>query len=487
MLLIWALTLIVGFPLLIIGLGELIYRLQRQQQPLADTFQLIRNLLLPVLVFLLFLRHVLQLPASGQLVKSVETLLWLSAIHAALSLLNAILFEQANADTWRARVPKLLIDLLRLFLVSLGGAIVLATVWGADLAGLVTALGVSSIVIGLALQDTLGNVVLGIALLFERPFSVGDWLRVDGLVGQVIDINWRAVRLQTLEREMIVIPHKLIGAQMIRNYSQPQRLHAERIKIGFSYKDPPNLAKYVLHSTAVETQGILAEPAPQIFTLSYDDSAITYEVKFFIENYGDLEEIRDRFVTRVWYAAQRNNLNIPFPIRTLYHFNGPNTAAQSNSQKMAESLQSIPSFVPLVREASPKENRPTNLHTNSVGISLQHFGSGEKVIRQGYHSNELYIIISGQATMTVTDNLDREHEVLSLQTGEFFGEMTLFASEVSPVSIIASQDLEVMTLSATVVNQAIERQPSFVREISQILEIRRAAVLSTLPPTISRS
>jgi small-conductance mechanosensitive channel len=485
-LLLWALALIIGFPLLIIGLGELIYRWRRQGNPLADTFQLVRNLVLPVLVFLLFLKYVLQLPASGQFVKSIETLLWLSTIHAALSLLNAILFEQANVDTWRARVPKLLIDLFRLFLVSLGAAIVLATVWGADLAGLVTALGVSSIVIGLALQDTLGSVMLGIALLFERPFSVGDWLRVDGVVGQVIDINWRAVRLQTLEREMIVIPHKLIGAQMIRNYSQPQRLHAERIKIGFSYKDPPNLSKYVLHSTALETQGILTEPEPQIFTLSYDDSAITYEVKFFIENYGDLEEIRDRFMTRVWYAAQRNNLNIPFPIRTLYHFNGPNTAAQGNSKKMA-SLQSIPSFVPLVREVSLKENRSTNLHTHTPGTSLQHFGAGENVIRQGHDSNDLYIIISGQAVMTVTDDLDREYEVLSLQTGEFFGEMTLFASEVSPVSIRASQDLEVMTLSAAVVNQAIERQPSFVREISQILELRRAAVLSTLQPTVSSS
>jgi small-conductance mechanosensitive channel len=470
-LLLWAIALIVGFPILVVGLGELIYRLKRQSRPLAATLRIVRNLVLPVLVFLLFLRQVLQFPASGQFVKSVETLFWLCVIHAALSLLNAILFEQAKADTWRARVPKLLIDLFRLFLVSLGAAIVLATVWGADLAGLVTALGVSSIVIGLALQDTLGSVMSGIALLFERPFSVGDWLRVDNLVGQVIDINWRAVRLQTLEQEMVIIPHKLIGGQIIRNYSQPQRLHAERIKIGFSYSDPPNLAKYVLHSTALETQGILVQPAPQIFTLSYDDCAINYEVKFFIENYGDLEEIRDRFMTRVWYAAQRNNLTIPFPIRTLYHFHGPTTAAQGNSKKIAESLQSIPSFVPL--EKTDNLQHPA---TNS----LQHFGAGEKVIRQGHESNYLYIIISGRAVMTVIDELGQEHEVLSLQTGEFFGEMTLFASEVSTVSIKASQDLEVMALSATVVNQMIERQPSFAREISQILESRRTAVRSTL-------
>lgn len=270
---------------------------------------------------------------------------------------------------------------------------------------------------------------------------------------------------------------------MIRNYSQPQRLHAERIKIGFSYNDPPNLAKYVLHSTALETQGVLTDPAPQIFTISYDDSAITYEVKFFIQNYGDLEEIRDRFMTRVWYAAQRNNLTIPFPIRTLYHFNGPTAAAKDTSKKIAESLQSIPSFVPLVHEVSLNENQP-EIYTQSQGTSLQHFGSGENVVRQGYESKDLYIIISGQAMMTTTDDLGHTYDVLLLRTGEFFGEMTLFSGEVSQVSIRAIQDLEVMILSATVVNQMIERKPSFAREISQILEIRRAALLSTLPPTV---
>lgn len=119
----------------------------------------------------------------------------------------------------------------------------------------------------------------GIALLFERPFSVGDWLYVGGVVGQVIDINWRAIRLQTLEREMVIIPHKVISGETIRNFNQPLQLHAERIRLGFSYNDPPNLARQVLKSTALETQGILTDPEPQIFTVSYDDFAVTYEVK----------------------------------------------------------------------------------------------------------------------------------------------------------------------------------------------------------------
>ncbi|PSB01414.1 mechanosensitive ion channel family protein [Merismopedia glauca] len=452
-LLLWAIALIVGFPLLVICLGEWSYRLQRRGKALAATLQIVRNLVLPVLVFLLFLRYVFLLPTNSDIIKAVETLFLLGIIHAALSLLNAVLFEQAKADTWRARVPKLLVDLFRLFVVLLGGAIVLATVWGADLAGLVTALGVSSIVIGLALQDTLGSVMSGIALLFERPFAVGDWLQIGDLVGQVIDINWRAVRLQTLEREMAVIPHKLIGGEIIRNFSRPLRIHAERIQISFSYNDPPNLAKKVLYSTARETHGILTQPEPQIFTLSYDDSGITYEVKFFMQDYGELEEIRDRFMTRVWYAAQRNNLTIPFPIRTLYHFHGPTTQDRETSKKFAESLQSIPSFVPL--------NKPENLQTLSGAITLQHFGRGEKVLRQGYANNALFIIIAGEAVMTVTDKSGREMEVLSLGTGEFFGEMTLFSSEASTVSIKAIEDLEVMMISADIINQTIDRPIQF--------------------------
>ena len=467
-LLIWAVALVLGFPLLVIVLGEVIHRLKRRGKSLEATLQVVRNLVLPVFVFMLFIEYVLKLDANGNFVKSIETLFWICVLHASLSLVNAVLFAEAEANTWRARVPKLLIDLSRLFLVLLGTAIVLATVWKADLAGLAAALGVSSIVLGLALQDTLGSVMSGIALLFERPFIVGDWLRIGDLVGQVIDINWRAVRLQTLEREMVIIPHQVVGKETIRNYSKPIRLHAERVRIGFSYDDPPNLAKQVLRSTALSTQGILAEPEPQILTISYDDFAITYEVKFFIEDYKDLEQIRDMFMTRVWYAAQRQNLTIPFPTQTLYHFDGPKSKADSTSKKFAD-LQSIPAFVPLTRE------RP-DLNGLPQPVILQHFGVGEKVMRQGYPSDALYIIIAGQAVMTITNDSGKEDEVVTLTRGEFFGEMALFSGEPSAVSVTAVEDLEVMVIYSNVVNEMIERQPSLAREISQIIEARRKAI-----------
>jgi small-conductance mechanosensitive channel len=468
----WGIGLALAFPVLTILLGEVIHRLKRRGRAIAGTVRLLRDVLLPILVLLVFLQHVLQVDPGTRLFRTVETVFWVCVIHGALSLLNVILFEQAEADTWRSRVPKLLIDLARLFLILLGTAFVLATVWNADLAGLVTALGVSSIVIGLALQDTLGSVMSGIALLFERPFTVGDWLEVGGVVGQVIDINWRAVRLLTLEQEMVVIPHKLISSEVIRNFTKPTAIHAERIRLGFSYNDPPNLARQVLKTTALETKGILLDPEPDVFTLAYDDSAVSYEVKFFIRDYGEIEQIRERFMTRVWYAAKRNNLSIPFPIRTVYNFHGPTSQQKGIAKKFSESLQAIPSYVPIDRE----ENTMT---PSSSGIALQHFAAGEKVIRQGRVGHELYIIVAGQAQMSTRHESGAELDLLSLRSGEFFGEMSLFSGEPSVVTVAASNDLEVMKISAKVVNQMIDRQPSFAREIGQILELRRLAIQET--------
>jgi small-conductance mechanosensitive channel len=152
---------------------------------------------------------------------------------------------------------------------------------------------------------------------------------------QVIDINWRAVRLLTLEQEMVVIPHKLISGSMIRNFTQPNRIHAERIRIGFSYNISPNLARQVIKSTALETKSILLEPEPEVYTLNYEDSAVSHEVKFFFRDYGDVERIRERFMTRVWYAAKRNNLTIPFPIRTVYNYHGPSSQQKGIDKKFS--------------------------------------------------------------------------------------------------------------------------------------------------------
>lgn len=468
----YALALAVGFPLTILVLGELIHRYRKRGRSVSETLSIVRNLVVPIWVVLLFCKYVLELNTKSNSIKLLETLFWICALNATLSFMNSILFADAGENSWRSKMPKLLIDLARFFLIGIGIAIVLSKVWGANLAGLVAALGVSSIVFGLALQDTLGSVMSGIALLFERPFSVGDWLSVDRTIGKVIDINWRAVRLETRSRAMVVMPHKLISSQAIKNYSQPIPLHGEPVILGFSYDHPPNFVKKVLRDTALSTQGILSDPEPRIRVVGYEDFEITYKIVFFIEDYHDVEDIRDRLMTRIWYAAQRNELTLPYPIRTVYNVDNPPSVMVKKSQtteQFTKTLQSIPVFFPLTKNSE-------SLDRFAKGAAIQKFGVGEKVIHVGEVVQSLYIITSGHAVIGVRDRLGKQREVLKMYPGEFFGEMALFSSEPSQISITALDDLEVIAIFSDVVDLMLSSQPSLAREIGQIIEARQKAI-----------
>lgn len=466
--LIWVIVLGIGFPLLIIVLGELIQRFKRQGNPLASTLRAVKNLVLPSFALMIFVRDIFKFDPQTTLVKVIQTLFWICVINAALSLINALLFEQAEADTWRARMPKLLVDLCRVVSILVGGAIVLSQVWGADLAGLATALGVTSIVLGLALQDPLGSILMGIMLLFERPFNIGDWLKVGDAEGEVIDMNWRAVRLLTEDRQVFIIPHQILGKEVICNYTAPDRIYFGSIKVGFSYDNPPNVVRQVLFSTALSVPGILAEPKPDPQTISYDDFVITYKVEFFVKDFLELESAQNEFMTRIWYAARRNNL-------TLYHYKYQSPVESNASKidkvasKLSQGFSSIPALIPVTREQS-------SLDELTKGTTIQHFGMGETAIYQGNRVFSMYIIISGEAIMTVLNDAGPEVEVVKLSQGEFFGLIALFSREPSPVSIRAVQDMEVMVINGDAVNAMIERQPSLSREIAQVIEMRRHAI-----------
>jgi small-conductance mechanosensitive channel len=155
----------------------------------------------------------------------LETLLWLAGIAAAVGFDHQHRDRAPRRRQYVTRFPKLLLDILRLILVLIGACFVVSGVWNQDLSGLLTALGVSSIVLGLALQNTLDNVMVGIAVLFERPFEVGDWITVGAITGEVMEMNWRSVRVRTRDRDLVVVPNSVIGKETLST-SRGRRAHA---------------------------------------------------------------------------------------------------------------------------------------------------------------------------------------------------------------------------------------------------------------------
>ena len=319
----WGLGLMVFFPLIMVGLAELVLKLNQRQHPMVKVIQELRNWVMPLSALFFLLTKVLELDKSTLPIQVIETLAWVSLIVAALSFVNVLLFTGAKPGTWQNDMPKLFRDLVRTVLIAMGIAIVLSA--------------------GFALQDTLGNLFSGVALLFERPFDIGDWLEVDGQIGKVIEVNWRSVHIMTRNLEQLIVPNSSLAQSKIRNYNRPSPRHREGVAIGFSYNDAPNKVKRVMREAALDTAGVLSQPAPIVQTISYDDSSIGYRVYLFLDDYSKVPTIRDEFTTRIWYAARRNGLSIPFPIRDVYHHPVPKESVDEPIRRLANYMKSLPS------------------------------------------------------------------------------------------------------------------------------------------------
>ncbi len=457
----------VGFPFLMLVLNESIVYLQKQGKPLVHTLRILRNLVLPIFVAFIVLTKIIGLDTEQTALRLLQTSLWVSLIHAALSFVNVLLFVEAGGNTWQAQVPKLLRDLTRFFLILIGTAFVLSLVWKTDLGGLLTALGVSSIVIGLALQDTLGNLFSGIALLFGRPFVIGDWLKFGDTVGKVIEINWRAVHLITRDQEMLIVPNSVLAKEVFYNYRRPQPLHGEPMEVGFSYNDPPNKVKRVLRQAALETPGVLSDPEPVIQTTAYADSSINYYIRLYLRDYERVPQIRDAFMTRIWYAAQRHHLTIPFPIRTLIHERPPREELNGSNRRVVEELRSLPCFI---------ATRSEILEQLVTNAEFKSFGQGERILYQGQEEVKLHFLLAGQVQMKVLNYANREQEVLTLSKGDFFGATALLSQEPSSNSVVALSDVDVMILEIEAMQVIIDRTPQLAREMDEIIEARRKAI-----------
>ncbi|MBV8787692.1 MAG: mechanosensitive ion channel, partial [Mycobacterium sp.] len=174
-------------------LTELHDALRRRNSHLARQVNLLRNYLLPLGALLLLLVGASQVPASDIPVRVLTTVFGLLVLVLLLSGLNATMFQSAPEKSWRKRLPAIFLDVARLGVIGVGLAIMMSYIWGVRIGGLFTALGVTSVVIGLMLQNSVGQIVSGLFMLFEQPFKIDEWLDTGTVRGRVIEVNWRAV------------------------------------------------------------------------------------------------------------------------------------------------------------------------------------------------------------------------------------------------------------------------------------------------------
>lgn len=476
---IWALGLTAGFPAALVALNELAFALARANRPSAAFVRAFRTWVVPVLALVVFMRQVLAWPPDNLWVRLAATLFWVSVVVAVLGAINIVVFEHARPGSWQQRVPRLLRDLVRLVLVAAAGALVYSFVWERELSGALAAFGVGSIVVGLALQEPLGNLFSGLMLLLERPFDVGDNVEVAGASGVVKEVNWRSAHIKSNRGVTQIVPNSTLNKEIINNFSRPRPVRMEEVDVRFSYDDPPNVVRDALLEVARTTPGVMDAPPPIAATFSYGDSAINYKL-IYRTTEDDRWPVRNEVVTRIWYVAKRRGLTIPYPIVTNVNhvthepFGKPARGA-------AEQLRGVARMPALPAGGSDEVKSLT-------------FGRDEEIFREGAGLTGVYLLVSGSVSLQVELH-GEPREVAAVRAGEFFGEAGMHGVQPAETRAVALEDCETLWLSPETVRVLFESSPRLARDTGHTLEVRRkalhaarhaargAAVRSAAPPS----
>lgn len=207
------------------------------------------------------------------------------------------------------------------FLVGVGFLLIALDVLNLDgmLKGLLAGAGVAGLAVGLALQGTLSNTFAGVVLSFREELRIGDQVETNGFVGKIEDINLRMVKLRTPDGNLVTIPNKSILENPIKNYSDKD-YSIIILSCGVGYESDLEAVEELVISTVAGVENAPKELEKIIFFYTeFADSSINFEVRFqsFSKSIVETNLMKSKAMKAIKKAFDANNINIPFPIRTL--------------------------------------------------------------------------------------------------------------------------------------------------------------------------
>jgi small-conductance mechanosensitive channel len=470
---VWTLGIIIAVPLITIVLGEVIDRLRSRDNHYARFFEIIRTLLLPSIVTFVLAKFLFQLdiaPAEKEAVTGgyfiymiILSVLYVSIAHAAFIFLRTLKYE-TNPDAWENRIPGLFkaIFTLMIFIIP---TLLLLKVWGIEVGNFAKYASITAAAIAFALQDALSSITKGFLLVLDKPFEVGDWIEVNGIKGKVTDISWRSTRIRVNGNDIVVIPNLIISDNSVYNYTAENISYRDRLTVGFSYDDPPNKVKEIMMGVLLDCPDVMKLPRPRIYTISYDDFSISYRLYFYVENYVsnlEQERVRDAIMSRVWYAADRGGLSIPFPIQV----EGPPSTFKPDPSTLKVEIYDF-LYQNHYFSCLPKET----LHQLAMATEIVPFATGETVFKENEISDALSIVRKGEIRLHYHD-ADPENNTEYVRKDDLIGVMSLLGKRTNLSTAHATKDTEVLKFKLTTLEQIIASNPKFARRLNTLIETR---------------
>jgi len=443
----WALILGIGLPVALVILTELQQSLARRESFLARPVGLLRTYIVPLGALLLGIVKTTNITVEATGVRIMSTVFGFIVLIMVLSGVNATVFAGAPKGSWRRRLPTIFIDVARFVIIALGLAVILAYIWGANVGGLFTALGISSIVLGLTLQNSVGQIISGLLLLFEQPFQIGDWVQTTSATGRVVEVNWRATHINT-GSGLEIIPNSVLAGQSFMNLSRPPGGHTITVTSKFSGADAPDDVCALLTDVAADLPQLHADSRP-VTTVT---GSAEYTTAIPVRSPADDVLARSTFQRWLWYASRRAGL----------HLDG----MDDEFATLARRVDALRKIAPVLRATSP------DLEALLPHVTVTRYGADELMQASGDIPSSMSFVVKGRVRLVVTGTDGSVIPIGTLHQGDFIGQTALTREPVVG-SAYALGEVTVLQIKRDTLEKLVFRKPELLQDLSQAIDERR--------------
>jgi small-conductance mechanosensitive channel/CRP-like cAMP-binding protein len=403
----------------------------------------------------------------------LEAIALLALLLALGRLLTIFVLDWLLGRRLRSVPPRIVRDIVEALFMVVAVLVTLRSV-GVDPTSLLATSAVLTAIIGLSLQDTLGNLFAGLSLQAQQAFAVGEWIQLDreGLqIGQVVEINWRATRLRTQENVELVIPNGMLARAAIMNFSRPTEAVRRSVFLTVPYEYPTRTVHGVMLRAVADLPGVATLPPPSIVSHAFRDYGIEYWVRYFIDDFDRRDAIDGMVRDRLWYALGRADIPVATPQHRIkmQQLNEEVTrlAEDRNLQARVRAVRSL-DFLRDLPDAAIEEL--------AADARNELYEEGEIVVRQGDKGEELYLCVEGELCVLHTPDGGVRREIARLGKGGIFGELSLMTGEPRTATVQAETPCELLVIGKAVFSHVLAENPGFAELITQRLAERQAAL-----------
>lgn len=394
----------------------------------------------------------------------VKIILWMALVITAVRFVTHLFARTVYRNTSQGEISSLLKTVISVIIYIVAFFMIFQSQFpGVQLAPLFTGSTIIGIVVGLALQDTLGNLFAGLALQADKPFEVGDVVQIGQRNGVVESVSWRGVKIRTFQNKLLVISNSVLGKETIE-VAPKTNLNARLVFFNTLYAHSPATTIQVVREAVRQVENVSNKIRPVIRIRNLGDNGIDWEVKYWLDDYTLHNDTDALIRQRIWYLFQRERIEFAYPTLTVHQETIPDQLpAEEAFNSISERLNGVSIFAPL---SSDEIQQLASVSTSRL------YAPGEAIVRRGQEGNSMFVIIRGSVKVQIPEKT----EVLTLgdlSENDFFGEMSLLTGEPRSANVIAAEETEVLHIKKDGLKPIFESNPSLVESICELIAERK--------------